>query len=85
MNTLNAQNASEAGTCYFSDLLAEVDFKWLMAGRGCWVDPVRLRSDQDYAHTCLTSALNSDCEPLRRCAVTLQDELEGRPPRGRQC
>ena len=30
-----------------ADLLLEVDFKWLMAGQGCWVDPQRLLLARD--------------------------------------
>ena len=59
------------------DMLIEVDFKWLMAGQGCWIDPDKLRSDPLYARACLESALGSDCEPLRHCAASLQDELNG--------
>ena len=29
-----------------------VSFKWLMAGRGWWVDVARLRRDADYARLC---------------------------------
>jgi hypothetical protein len=57
------------------ELLAKVNFKWLMAGQGCWIDPRRLRADRVYAQDCLVSALNSGCEPLRRCAQLLQNQL----------
>jgi hypothetical protein len=56
-------------------LLTEVDFKWLMAGQGCWIDPVRMRLDAMYAHDCLRSALASNCEALRRCAARFQMAL----------
>ena len=56
-------------------LLAEVDFKWLMAGQGCWVDPKRLLSDPVYARQCLESAHNSPCDALRHCARLLQKAL----------
>ena len=31
------------------ELLAEVDLKWLMAGHGQWIDPLRLHCDPLYA------------------------------------
>lgn len=58
------------------DLLLEVDFKWLMAGQGCWIDPDRLRADPQYAGSCLRAAINSPCEALRSCARFLQKALE---------
>lgn len=58
------------------DLLLEVDFKWLMAGQGCWIDPTRLRADPLYAARCLRTALCSPCEALRGCARFLQKALE---------
>jgi hypothetical protein len=60
------------------DLLLEVDFKWLMAGQGCWVDPQRLHTDPHYAHDCLESATHSPCDALRDCAHHLQQVME--PP-----
>ena len=62
------------------DMLIEVDFKWLMAGIGCWVDPERLHTDAAYASDSVQCALNSGCEPLRRCAIGLQAELSGNDP-----
>lgn len=58
------------------DLLLEVDFKWLMAGQGCWVDPDRLHADPLYASGCLKAAINSPCDALRRCARFLQESLK---------
>lgn len=58
-----------------TDLLIEVDFKWLMAGQGNWVDPVRLRADPLYAQHCLQTAINSPCDALRRCAHHLRTAL----------
>lgn len=60
-----------------SDMLLEVDFKWLMAGQGCNVDPIRLKNDAAYAKACLRFALFSDCDPLRNCAACLQAEMDG--------
>lgn len=58
-----------------SELLMEVDFKWLMAGQGSWIDPVRLRADPIYAQHCLDTAIHSPCDALRRCAHNLQHAL----------
>lgn len=58
-----------------ADLLIEVDFKWLMAGQGNWIDPVRLHADPQYAHHCLQAAINSPCDALRQCAHHLQTAL----------
>ncbi|MCW7538684.1 hypothetical protein OOT46_12605 [Aquabacterium sp. A7-Y] len=54
------------------ELLQLVDFKWMMAGQGWWVDLTRLQRDSAYAVGCLRSALSSNCHPLRRCATDLQ-------------
>ncbi len=57
-------------------LLAEVDFKWLMAGQGWWVDTARFHADPDYAAQFLRSALASPCAELRECAACLQALIE---------
>lgn len=57
-------------------MLVEIDFKWLMAGQGCHIDPARLKSDFIYARACLQFALDSKCDPLRSCAACLGAELE---------
>ena len=76
--TVHHSNSSSSSSAIDpQDMLIEVDFKWLMAGQGRWVDSVRLYQDPAYAHDCLTSALCSDCEPLRRCALYLHDRLGG--------
>ena len=59
----------------WSDLLVEVDFKWLMAGQGRWVDSARIRTDPLYAGLCLNDAINSPCDALRVCARLLQASL----------
>lgn len=46
-------------------LLNLVDFKWLMAGVGWWVNLSRLQRDGVYMHECLQRALTSDSELLR--------------------
>ena len=48
-----------------------VDFKWLMAGVGWWVNLSRLQSDGAYIDECLQRALQSDSELLRQCSVKL--------------
>ena len=46
--------------------LALVDFKWLMAGLGWWVNLSRLRSDAAYASECAQRGLSSESPVLRR-------------------
>nr|WP_315190745.1 hypothetical protein [uncultured Albidiferax sp.] len=58
-----------------SDLLLEVDFKWLMAGQGYAVDPDRLLHDPAYADTCLQCAQRSNCIALQACALNLREVL----------
>ncbi|BDT68494.1 hypothetical protein os1_26770 [Comamonadaceae bacterium OS-1] len=58
-----------------SDLLLEVDFKWLMAGQGYTVDPDRLLHDPAYADTCLQCAQHSNCIALQDCALNLREVL----------
>ena len=48
-----------------------VDFKWLMAGVGWWVDLSRLQNDGVYIDECLQRALRSDSELLRKRSVEL--------------
>jgi hypothetical protein len=76
MNTQTSNTWGESNNHQRSDMLTEVDFKWLMAGIGIWVDPIQLHLDPDYAQANLQNALRSHCEPLRRCAVALKTELE---------
>lgn len=56
-------------------LLARVDFKWLMAGQGWWIDPHRFESDGAYAVEVLRFALASQSLALRACAASLQTQL----------
>jgi hypothetical protein len=56
-------------------LLTEVDFKWLMAGQGWWINLQRLNGDPLYAAEILHSALTSPCAALRECAALLQAQL----------
>ena len=57
-------------------LLTEVDFKWLMAGQGWWINTDRFHFEPSYAAGILHSALASPCDALRACAATLQAQLD---------
>lgn len=48
-----------------------VDFKWLMAGVGWWVDLSRLQYDRAYIDECLQRALKSDSQLLQERSVEL--------------
>jgi hypothetical protein len=61
-------------------LLTEVDFKWLMAGQGCWVDSTRLQADDAYANDILRQARASKCPALRECAASLQAQMAASAP-----
>jgi hypothetical protein len=52
-------------------LLDLVAFKWLMAGRGWWVDLSRLQQDRTYAAACAQRGLDTDVELLRQRSVEL--------------
>jgi hypothetical protein len=80
MNTHATNTWGDFSNHQRSDLLTEVDFKWLMAGIGIWIDPTQLHLDPVYAQANLQNALRSHCEPLRRCAVALRTELEQESP-----
>jgi hypothetical protein len=56
-------------------LLAQVDFKWLMAGQGWWINPTRFRSDPSYAIGFLRLAMASQSGTLRECAASLQAQI----------
>lgn len=59
------------------DLLAWIDFKWLMAAEGRRVHLERLQGDREYALRCLEFGLASHCAPLRARAARLRAALEG--------
>lgn len=66
-------------------LLAEVDFKWLMAGQGHRVDPNRFYADQAYTMDQLQLALRSASTAVRECAAYLLEQIDNasmvrRPP-----
>jgi hypothetical protein len=58
-------------------LLAEVDFKWLMAGQGWWIDMTRFHCEPAYACNFLRLAMESESFPLRKCATWLQARIGG--------
>jgi hypothetical protein len=66
MNATCAKGPEGNGT-----FLNLVDFKWLMAGVGWWVNLSRLQSDGAYIDECLQRALSSDSELLREHGVEL--------------
>lgn len=57
-------------------LLAEVDFKWLLAGQGHWIDLARFRCDSVYAAGLIALALASNSSALRECAALLLTHQE---------
>ncbi len=57
-------------------LLEEVNFKWLLAGMGLWIDMVRFHSDPAYAAHFLAVAEASASLALRSCAASLQGKNE---------
>lgn len=59
-------------------LLTEVDFKWLMAGQGWWINTGRFHSDAAYAAALLRLALASGCAALRECATVLSAQCDAR-------
>jgi hypothetical protein len=69
------QEDTQAGS-----LLAQVDFKWLMAGQGCWVDSQRFEHDAAYADALLRQAQTSPCAPLRACAQQLAQTRKRNAP-----
>lgn len=74
MNTPTT-TASSADTSATDDgivLLEEVDFKWLMAGQGWWVDTERLHTDRSYAADLLKLANTIASPALHDCAEWLQ-------------
>ena len=56
-------------------LLMWVDFKWLMAGQGWWVDTFKFHHDPLYADGFIRLAMASPSFALRDCAACLQEVL----------
>ena len=65
-----------------TELLEDVDFKWLMAGQGWWVDTGRIHTDPDYIHTMLNLASSTDSDVLHECAIHLQNHVPIGSPAG---
>lgn len=57
-------------------LLEEVNFKWLLAGMGLWIDMARFHNDPAYAAHLLALAEASASLALRNCAASLQGKKE---------
>jgi len=57
----------------------EVDFKWLMAGLGWWVNAERLHTDASYANHLLALAQASGSGAVCDCAAQLQAQSCGHP------
>ena len=53
-------------------LLEEVNFKWLMAGRGWWVNLSLFHTDRSYAAHYLRLAGESESVELKKCAAMLE-------------
>src|SRR4030095_2063798 len=53
-----------------------VAFKWLMAGRGWWVDLPRFRSDAVYARECAQKGAESGLELLARSSASLLAQMQ---------
>ena len=66
---------TETGSKMHATPLDLVSFKWLMAGRGWWVDLARLREDATYARACVQRGLDSGLELLRQRSTELQPLL----------
>jgi len=53
-------------------LLEEVDFKWLMAGQGWWIDTTRLHTDPGYARHLFDLVDAAPSAALKDCAALLR-------------
>ncbi|MDD2926986.1 hypothetical protein [Rhodoferax sp.] len=53
-------------------MLEEVDFKWLMAGLGWWIDTDRLHNDRSYAIHLLDLVESTGSDVLKGCAALLR-------------
>ncbi|HSV34395.1 MAG TPA: hypothetical protein VLI46_02500 [Ramlibacter sp.] len=60
--------ALDADTDMLESLVA---FKWLMAGKGWWVDLPRLRRDAQYVRDCALRGLEHGLPLPRECAAGL--------------
>ena len=65
----------QAFTAADTAFLELVSFKWLMAGRGWWVDLSRLQRDTAYARICAQRGVDSGSELLRQRSAALLESL----------
>jgi len=72
---ISTSPATDAGADERLVLLEEVDFKWLMAGEGWWIDTWRLHTDSGYASHLLQLVAQTPSAALRTCAAHLQGRL----------
>jgi hypothetical protein len=56
-------------------LLDEVNFKWLLAGLGLWIDMARFRTEPAYAAHFLALAQASESHALQNCASALKNQI----------
>jgi hypothetical protein len=63
--------SQEQASCSRADTLLLVDFKWLMAGQGWWLDMSAWGHDRAYTAQLLQCALQNDNETLRATATRL--------------
>lgn len=73
--SMSAAAAADTGTDERLVLLEEVDFKWLMAGQGWWIDTGRLHTDTGCASHLLQLVAQTPSAELRTCAAHLQARL----------
>ncbi|MDR3370628.1 hypothetical protein [Rhodoferax sp.] len=74
-SSMSTGPARDAGADERLVLLEEVDFKWLMAGQGWWIDTWRLHTDSGYASHLLQLVEQIPSTALRTCAAHLQTSL----------
>ena len=70
VNLMNSLQIDSSGT--LTELVA---FKWLMAGRGWWVDVPRFRRDLVYAQECAQKGAESGLELLARSSAALLAQM----------
>ena len=70
LNHLLASSTDDRGL-----LLEEVDFKWLMAGQGWWIDTARLHTDPRYAAEMLELVQATELPALKHCADQLRAQV----------
>jgi hypothetical protein len=81
LSSVKDLNMNGMSTESSATLLNLVAFKWLMAGRGWWVDVPRLQKDATYATVCAQRALDSGSQVLRQHSIEVLALL---PPEARR-